>query len=105
DAPAGVAESSHSMAIALRQGNAVVSIATGTLRRLYEQQLQVRGIDVVAALVGDQLVCLNALDTLTKVMVDGEPDVIRFAEVIGAPLHRAASRFPRVMIFGDLDLL
>ena len=105
DGASMVAEIGRSMTAALNQGNAVVCIATGTHRRLFEQQLKVRGIDVVGALMREQLVCINALDALTKIMVDGEPDVIRFAEVIGAPVDRVATRYPHVLIFGELDLL
>jgi hypothetical protein len=100
-----IVEIGRSMTASLIQGNAVVCVATGTHRRLLEQQLKVSGVDVVAALMREQLICLNALDTLTKIMVDGEPDVIRFAEVIGAPVDRAAARYPRVLIFGELDLV
>ena len=105
DGASMVEEIGRSMTAALNQGNAVVCIATGTHRRLFEQQLKVRGIDVVGALVREQLVCINALDTLMRIMVNGEPDVIRFAEVVGAPLDRAANRYPRVQIFSELDLL
>ncbi len=105
DAASLVAEVGRSMIASLKQGNAVVCIATGTHRRLLVQHLEVNGVDVVSALMREQLVCLNALDTLTKIMVDGELDVIRFAEVIGAPVDRAATRYPRVLIFGELDLV
>lgn len=100
-----VEEIGRSMAAALNHGNAVVCIATGSQRRLFEQQLKIRGIDVVGALMREQLVCLNAFDTLTKIMVDDVPDVIRFAEVIGATVDRAAVRYPGVLLFGELASL
>lgn len=103
--PLMIAQIGRCMTASLNQGDAVVCIATGTHRRLFEQQLTIRGIDVIGALMREQLVYLNALDTLTKIMVDGQPDVIRFAEVIGASVDRAATRYPRVLIFGELDLL
>ena len=59
-----IAEIGRSMASSLNQGNAVVCIASGTHRRQIEQQLKIRGIDVVGALMREQLVCLNALETL-----------------------------------------
>ena len=105
DGASRVAEIGSSMSATLKQGNAVVCVATGTQRRLIEQQLTIRGIDVVGALMREQLVCLNALESLTRIMIDGELDVIRFAEVIGASIDRAATRYPRVLIFGELDLL
>ena len=105
DDPSLIVEIGRSMAASLKLGNAVVCTASGTHRRLIEQQLKIRGIDVVGALLREQLVCLNALETLTKIMLDGVPDVIRFAEVIGAPMDRAATRYPRVLIVGELTPL
>ncbi len=90
------------MSTTLLQGDAVVCFVTGSRRRRLEDQLIVRGIDVVGALMREQLVCVNALDTLMKVNVDGVPDVIRFAELIGAVLDRAATRYPHVLTFSEL---
>jgi hypothetical protein len=103
--PSMVEEIGRSMSVALNRGNAVVCIATSTHRRLFEQQLKVRGVDVIGALMREQLVCLNALDTLTRIMFDGVPDVVRFAEVIGASVDRTAVRYPRVLLFAELDRL
>ncbi len=86
----------------LANGNAVVSITAGAHRRLLEKRLTVHGIDIVAALSKGQYVPLNALETLSTIIVDGVLDVIRFAEVVGAPIDRAAANHPRVLIFGEL---
>ena len=86
----------------LHKGNAVVSIATGTHRRLLEKQLTVHGINVLVALSKGQYVPLNALEALSTIIVDGVPDVIRFAEVVGAVADRAAADYRRVLIFGEL---
>jgi hypothetical protein len=67
--------------------------------------MKIRGIDIVGALMREELVCLNALDTLTKIMVDGVPDVIRFAELIGAAVDRTVVRYPRVLLFGEFASL
>jgi MEDS: MEthanogen/methylotroph, DcmR Sensory domain len=90
------------MSTALKDGDAVVCIASGSQRRRLEEQMRALGIDVVGALMREQLVCLNAFDTLLKVIVNDVPDVIRFAEVIGAVLDRAATRYPRVLTFSEL---
>lgn len=97
-----IAETGTAMCAALDQGNAVVSIAIGTHRRLLETQLAGRGIDIVETSGRGQYVSLDALETLSKVMIDGSLDVIRFAEVIGAPIDRAAEQYGCVLIFGDL---
>jgi hypothetical protein len=100
-----VAEIGRKMCVALNQGDAVVSVVTGTHRRLLDVQLTTHGIDIAAALRNEQYVSVNALNALSNIIVDGAPDVIRFAEVIGALVDRAASRFPRVLIFGELAAL
>lgn len=86
----------------LDKGNAVVSIATGTHRRLLEKQLTVHGINIIAALSKGQYASLNARAALSTIIVDGVPDVIRFAEVVGALLDRTADNYRRVLIFGEL---
>ncbi len=95
-------EVGKSMSTALKHADAVLCIASGSQRRRLEEQMRVFGIDVVGALMREQLVCLNALETLLKVIVNDVPDVIRFAEVIGAVLDRAATRYPRVLTFSEL---
>lgn len=97
-----IAEIGNSMYTALTRGNAVVSIATGTHRRLLEGRLTVQHVDTVAALSTQQYVPLNALEALSMILIDDTPDVIRFAEVIGALIDRAAANYPRVLIFTEL---
>ena len=102
DEAALLAEAASAMRAELNKGNAVVSIATGTHRRLLEQQLTVHGINVVAVLSKGQYVPLNALEVLSTMVVDGVPDVIRFAEVVGAVADRTAVNHRRVLLFGEL---
>jgi len=105
DSVARTFEIARSMSAALHDGDAVVCIATSSQRHEIEQQLKGRGIDVVDALIKEQFVCLNALDTVMRIIVDDVPDVIRFAEVIGATVDRASTRYTRVLLFGELGLL
>ena len=105
DDPTLIAEVGRSMCIALDQGNAVVCLATDPHRRALEQHLTSRGIDVPAARMAGQMVSLDAAGTLAKITVDGLPDVVRFAEVIGAIVDRLAASYPRVWIFGELVAL
>lgn len=97
-----IAEIASSMYTALTQGNAVVSIATGTHRRLLERQLTLQGVNIVAALRAQQYVSLNALETLSAILIEDAPDVIRFAEVVGVPVDHAAANYRRVLIFAEL---
>ena len=86
-----MAEIGRAMCNELDAGNAVVSIATGTHRRLLAEQLTGHGVNLIAALSKGQYVCLNALDALSNIIIEGVPDVIRFAEVVGAILDRTAN--------------
>ncbi len=97
-----IAEIGSDMCTELDKGNAVVSIATGTHRRLLERQLTAHGINIVAALGAGQYVSLNALEALSTIIVDDVPDVVRFAEVVGAIIDRTATHYRRVLIFGEL---
>lgn len=100
-----IAEIGHAMAVALARGDAVVCIATDAHRRLLESRLNRAGTDLRRARRAQQYVYLDAIESLVRVTVDGSPDVVRFAEVIGAPIDRVAARFPQVWIFGDMVAL
>ena len=95
-------EIGSAMCTELDKGNAVVSIATGTHRRVLEKQLTLHGINLIAALSKGRYVCLNALDALSNITIEGVPDVIRFAEGVGAILDRNANSYRRVLVFGEL---
>ena len=99
---APLAKIGSAMCAELELGNAVVSIATGTHRRLLETQVTAYGIDIIAALSTGQYVSLNALEALSRIIVDGVPDVVRFDEVVRALVDRIVARYRRVLIFGEL---
>ncbi len=100
-----ITEMGRALQAALDQGNAAAFVVTNAHRRLLEDHLTNCGIDVAAASVDEQIVFLDAAETLTKITVDGLTDVVRFAEVIGALVDRLAARFPRLWIFGELVAL
>jgi hypothetical protein len=95
-------EVGRAMCTALDQGNAVVSIVIDTRRRSLEKQLTVHGVNIVEALRTGTYAPLDALEVLSTIIIDGSPDVIRFAEVIGATIDRAAEQHGRVLIIGEL---
>lgn len=100
-----IAEVGRAMCVAIDQGNAVVCVATDAHRRLLEKHLLDRGIDVPAARMAKQIWCLDAAGTLAKIAINGTPDAVRFAEIVGAVVDQAAAQFPRVWIFGELVAL
>lgn len=100
-----ITELCRSMCVVLDEGSGVLCIATRTHRRFVEGQFTQRGIDLEAAKRREQYLYLDAAETVSKIIVDGRPDVVRFAEVIGAPVDRMANRYPCVWIFGDMVAL
>lgn len=104
DDAARIVETGRAMCMALDEGSAVVSIADGTHRRLIEEQLATRGVDIIRALATGRYVSLDARAALSTI-IDGSVDVIRFAEVIGAPIDLAAEQHGRVLVFGGSEPL
>jgi len=102
DDPVPMAEIGRHMCLALDRGNAVVCIAIGARRQLLEEQLADHGVNLVEALGTGTYLPLDASETLSSIIIDGSPDVIRFAEVIGAPVDLAAEQHGCVLIFGEL---
>jgi signal transduction histidine kinase len=50
----------------------------------------------------DSYLALDAAETLSRFMVDGEVDASRFMEVIGGAISRSAERGRRVRVFGEM---
>jgi hypothetical protein len=102
DDSVAIADVGKSLCAALDQGIAVVSISTGTHRSLIEEQLVVHGVDLREASAACTYASLDAPEVLSTILIDGYPDVIRFAEVIGAVLDRSAEKHGRVLMFAEL---
>lgn len=89
----------------LREGDACIVVATKAHRDGLDEKLQVHGLDVAAARASGQYISLDAAETLSKFMVDGQPEPVRFAEAIGGLIARAAEGRSRVRIFGEMVAL
>jgi len=89
----------------LAAGDACIVVATKAHREALEERLTKQGLDVAAAIAADQYISLDAFETLSKFMVDGQPEPVRFAEVIGNVLARAAINGRRVRAFGEMVAL
>ncbi len=86
-------------------GEAVIVVATSAHRVRLQALLESDGIDVVLASASGQYVALDAAETLSQFMVDGEPNAKRFKAVIGTILTRAAEGRERVRAFGEMVAL
>jgi signal transduction histidine kinase/ActR/RegA family two-component response regulator len=89
----------------LRAADACIAVATKAHRDGLDARLQAYGVDVAAASASGQYVSLDAAETLAEFMVDGSPDPVRFAGVIGGIIARAAEGRSRVRVFGEMVAL
>jgi hypothetical protein len=89
----------------LAAGDACIVVATKAHRDALDGRLKAQGLDVAAAIREGQYISLDALETLSRFMVDGQPEPGRFAEVIQNVLARAAINGRRVRAFGEMVAL
>jgi uncharacterized protein YoaH (UPF0181 family) len=87
---------------ALLTGEAVIIVATAPHRRAVEDRLVASGIDVGAAVRDGLYVSLDAEETLSRFMVDGELDEALCVEMLEALLVPAARRGNHVRVFGEM---
>jgi signal transduction histidine kinase len=94
---------------ALESGDAAVIIATQEHVRGLEDRLRSRGLDISRAARDGRYVPLDAAETLSKFMVNGSPDSVRFTEMMADVIIRATvackSDRPRVTAFGEMVTL
>lgn len=89
----------------LNEGDACIVVATKAHRAGLEERLQAAGLNVAAACAAGQYVVLDASETLSQFMADGQPELVRFTEVIGGIIAGTAAIWPRVRIFGEMVAL
>ena len=94
---------------AIAAGDSVLVLATKAHREELCARLRSRGLDLALAEKEGHFLSLDAAETLAKIMIDGQPDPMRFAHVIGnliALLSSAAGKQDRrVAAFGELVAL
>jgi hypothetical protein len=66
----------------LKRGEGAIVIATPEHREIFREELRKCGIDAGAPLAGSGLLLLDAHQTLSQFLVNGEPDEARFREVV-----------------------
>jgi hypothetical protein len=99
--PASIDTVARAIRTRLLRGDGMVWFGTETGLRWLQARLAVVGIDVFGARNDRSVVCLDAARTLAEVKVGGFPDIVRFAEVVGAQIDRLANRCARVTIIGE----
>jgi PAS domain S-box-containing protein len=86
----------------LSSGAACIVIAMKAHREGLEERLQVNGLDLAAASKRGTYLALDAGEMLSKIMVDGLPEPMRFIETIGSLIERAGKDRRPVRIFGEM---
>ena len=89
---------------ALQRGNAAIVVATELHRNSLLPRLQTYGLDVAAVIEQGRYVALDALDTLSAVMLRGMPDPVRLLKLLGDLVviaTKATKGQRRVAIFGE----
>jgi DNA-binding NarL/FixJ family response regulator len=93
------------IAAALNAGNAAIVLVTKSHQDSLLLRLQAEGVDTDGALQQGTYVPLDVADALSKVMVDGLPDPVRYFGGIGGLIEAAAkaaiSEQPRVVVCGE----
>jgi hypothetical protein len=96
---------SRFMADALMAADAAIVLATKSHREGLVQRLKSDGFDIDGAIQHGSYISVDAVDTLSSIMVNGVPDPVRFAAGLGVLLEAAAkaadTENPRVAIFGE----
>ncbi|MGA7731899.1 MAG: ATP-binding protein [Chloroflexia bacterium] len=109
DDPFLLGELSRFIGSALGAGDAGIVIATKAHRDGLAQQLKARGLDIDRAAAQGRYVSLDAQETLSKLMPDGQLDEARFIDIIGGVIDRAATAVggerPRIAAFGEMVAL
>jgi DNA-binding NarL/FixJ family response regulator len=93
------------IAAALNAGNAAIVLVTKSHQDSLLLRLKAEGVDTDGALQQGTYVPLDVADALSKVMVDGLPDPVRYLGGIGGLIEAAAkaaiSEQPRVVVCGE----
>ena len=102
-----VSEIGQLVAAGLAADQPAIVIATPTHRDALERRLKAQRIDMSAARRSGRYVPLDAAETLARISSDGWPDPVKFGEIVGALIGRAAAVSPaaHVVAFGEMVAL
>ncbi len=89
----------------LGAGESCIVVATQPHRKSLEQRLRADGLDLAVAAAAGSYLPLDAAATLARFLVEGQPEPVRFREVIGLLIAEAARGDRRVRVFGEMVAL
>lgn len=94
---------------ALEAGDAAVVIATPAHRDGLAERLRVRGLDPNQAAKEGRYIALDAADTLSQFMIEGYPNAVHFADLMGTCIGQAKqvarNEHSAVAAFGEMVAL
>ncbi len=94
---------------ALAAGDVAIIAATRAHRDELERQLQAHGVDTAKAAMQGRYLALDAQATLSKFMIDGALDEVRFKDTISTVLnqtkHAVQGQDCKIAVFGELVAL
>jgi hypothetical protein len=93
------------VASTLRGGEAGMVVATDEHVDHLKSLLANDGIDVSTAMSSGQFVALEASEVMSRFMIDGSPDPVKFRDLFGSMVDRALREWPSVRIFGEMVAL
>ncbi len=87
----------------LKRREGAIIIATPEHREIFREELRKRDIDAGIPLVESGLLFLDAHETLSRFLIDGEPDEARFREVIVSAISQVrAARPAGLRAYGEM---
>ena len=90
----------------LSAGSSVLVVATESHREAIARDLRSHGLDLAAASAGGRYLAFDAEETLSKFLVNREPDPRLFTELVGGLLATASrASHDRVVVFGEMVAL
>ena len=93
------------IAAAIKAGNAAIVVVTRSHRDSLVQRLQAECINVDDAIQQGTFISLDAADTLSRIMVNGLPDRVRFLAGVSGLIEAASKasqgEYPRVAFCGE----
>ena len=89
----------------LADGESGLVVATADHRRELDRMLQSNGLDIVSLVAAGKYICLDASETLSRILIDGSPNQNEFTKIVGALIDRMVSKGGRVRVFGEMVAL
>lgn len=100
---------SQAIASALVDGDAVIVITTKSHRDLLTERLKSLGLDSRAAIQRGRYVVMDAAEALVNLMIQGQPDIARFSELMSGTIQSAQaaveSNRRQLFVFGEMASL